>query len=76
MKLWVAVTQDEYELPVAVADTARELAEMLGVKTMTVVSDVSRYRRKHIKTRFRCVEVEDDGDIQPVKRRKAPQKPF
>lgn len=76
MKLWVAVTQDEYELPVAVADTARELAEMFGVKTMTVISDVSRYRRKQMKTRFRCVDVEDDGDIQPVKRRKAPQKPF
>ena len=64
MKMWVAVTQDEYELPVAVADTARELAEAMGVKTMTVVSSVSRKRRQKTKTnrgakrRYYCVEVD------------------
>lgn len=30
--LWVAVTPDELELPIAVADTARELTAMLGLK--------------------------------------------
>ena len=28
--IWLAVEADEYELPIAVADTAKELGEMLG----------------------------------------------
>jgi hypothetical protein len=31
MKLYMAVTTDEYELPLAVTDTAVELARMYGV---------------------------------------------
>lgn len=30
--LWMAVTPDEYELPIAVADAAMELGRMLGMK--------------------------------------------
>ena len=29
--LYIACTNDEYELPIAVADTATELAQMVGV---------------------------------------------
>ena len=29
--LWLAVTTDKYELPIAVADTAAELSRMLGL---------------------------------------------
>ena len=36
--LWMAVTADEYELPLAVADTARELGEIYGLKAKTIVS--------------------------------------
>lgn len=32
MTLWLAVTPDKYELPIAVADTAVELGKMLGLK--------------------------------------------
>ena len=31
MKLYMAVTNDEYELPVAVADSKTELANMTGI---------------------------------------------
>lgn len=34
--LYVATTHDKYELPIAVADSTRELAEMLGVKRETI----------------------------------------
>ena len=34
--LWMCVEADEYELPLAVADTAKELGEMLGVQEATV----------------------------------------
>ena len=35
---WMIVTNDEYELPIVVCDTARELAEYLGLKPNTVYS--------------------------------------
>lgn len=36
--LWMAVTADEYELPICVADTARELGEKYGVTADTVIT--------------------------------------
>ena len=41
--IWIAVEADKYELPIAIADTARELGEMIGVDTKTVMS--SEYRK-------------------------------
>ena len=40
--LWMCVTADEYELPLAVADTARELAEMWGTNQHNVETFVSK----------------------------------
>lgn len=40
--LWMCVEADEYELPLIVADSARELAEMVGLSVDTVT--VSAYR--------------------------------
>lgn len=34
--VWMAVTADKFELPIVVKDTARELAEYLGISTETV----------------------------------------
>lgn len=35
MTLWLKVTNDKYELPLAVADTKKELAKMLGLKSIS-----------------------------------------
>ena len=43
--LWLAVTADEYELPLAVENTAAELARRLGVSEDTV--RVMEYRGKN-----------------------------
>lgn len=43
--LWLAVTADEYELPLAVEDTAAALARRLGVSGNTV--RVVEYRGKN-----------------------------
>ena len=43
--LWMAVTADEYELPLAVEDTAAALARRLGVSEETV--RVIEYRGKN-----------------------------
>lgn len=40
--LWLAVTPDQYELPLAVADTAEQLAAMFGLTRGSVISLVSK----------------------------------
>lgn len=42
--LWLAVEADEYELPLAVADTAEELGIIFGIKKNTVINCVLRNR--------------------------------
>ena len=56
MTLYMKVTKDEYELPVAVADSKKELARMVG-------RDVSGIYRTFAEGRKSCyveVEIEDD----------------
>lgn len=70
--LWMAVTADEYELPLAVEDTAAALARRLGVSEDTV--RVMEYRGKNERyrktrkgpmpgfgTRYKVRKVEVDG---------------
>ncbi len=55
------VTDDEYELPVAIANTMKELAQILGVKKDTISGCISRYNRglaSH--SAYRKVEIDDD----------------
>ena len=55
MHVYLKTTLDEYELPVAVADTARELAEMVGTSQSVIYSSISHKYRGYYK-----VEIEDD----------------
>lgn len=63
-QLWLEVTQDEYELPLRVADTARALAQMCGTSVNNVVSTASHYKAgRHQNTKFRSVPYyEEDLD--------------
>lgn len=61
MIIWMEVTRDRYELPVAVADSATELAKMAGVKPQSIMEHTCKAARGKIKRqRFVKVEVEDD----------------
>ena len=40
--LWLAVTADEYELPLAVCDTSKELGALYGIQGTTVRCLVDR----------------------------------
>lgn len=40
--LWMAVEADEYELPIAVADSARELGEIFGLKKDVIMTSALR----------------------------------
>lgn len=67
MTLYMAVTADEYELPLAVCELPSTLARKLGRSVESVSSELSRIRRgrNEVNGRFRGyilkeVEVSDD----------------
>lgn len=44
--VYMKITKDKYELPVAVANSAVELARMLGIQTEVIYSSMSHAREK------------------------------
>lgn len=61
MVLWIAITADKYELPLIVADTPEELAQLAGVAVGSVRSCYSRYKNgRRKKSRYICVEIPDE----------------
>ena len=60
---YLLVTQDKYELPLAVCDTAAELGAMLGVAATTIRSAAYRAERGWYKhPRYRRVPKEGKDD--------------
>jgi len=59
MTLYMKVTRDEYELPVAVAETKAELARMLG-RTRESVQSAFNHAKKYKHPIYVVVEVDDD----------------
>lgn len=59
--IWMQVTPDEYELPMLVADTANELAQMIGVSKSTIKSSELKYRTGQYKkgNKYKIVCVRD-----------------
>ena len=55
MTLFLRVTLDKYELPIAVAESKKELARILGLTRQTVLTYYARNQRGFIE-----VEVEDE----------------
>lgn len=49
--LYVAYTNDEYELPVAVEDTAIELAQKVGISIDSLYSMLSRHQGNYYKVK-------------------------
>lgn len=61
MTLYLRVTNDEYELPMAVADSPSELALMLGLKRQTLWSIFSRVRKGEYRYKiYQIVEIEEE----------------
>ena len=58
--VWAKVTLDEYELPVAIADTAVELAKMTHAPLGTIYTEWYCYRKGLVKkTPWRKIEIDD-----------------
>ena len=62
MTLWMEVTMDEYELPVAVASSVEELARKIGKTTNNIYSAIYKAKVRGYRSRYVKVEVEDDKE--------------
>lgn len=62
-RLYMMVTTDEYELPLAVAETARELADMVGVKVNSIYTSMSHHKAGDLaKTPYVKVDLTTKGE--------------
>lgn len=60
-RVWIKVTKDELRLPMAMADTAAELAKICGTTTNAICSSVSHAKRGDLKSSsYECIEIEED----------------
>lgn len=66
MTIYMMTTKDEYELPLAVADSVGELAKMTGVNPRKITYSLSKAKTRKPKRQFgrtwHKVEVEDSND--------------
>ncbi|MBE5957725.1 MAG: hypothetical protein E7254_02535 [Lachnospiraceae bacterium] len=61
MNVWMKIEKDKYELPVAVANTAQELANICGTNVHSVMSIVSKTKKGIIKKpTYIKVEIEEE----------------
>lgn len=60
MVLYMKVTNDKYQLPVAVADTAKELAKLFNTTPNVISASISRQRAGKGKGTYYRVEVDDE----------------
>lgn len=67
MVVYLACSKDRLALPIAVADTAEELARLAGVKVGTVRSEIARFKSGKLhgqrNQRFFRIEIEEDDDV-------------
>ena len=60
--IYMKVTRDKYRLPVAVADSAKELAWICGVSVDAIYSCISRRKKGEWDGSYLRVKVEDDEE--------------
>ena len=61
--VYMAVTQDKYELPIAWAESAWEFARMLGVDVTSILHAVGwREKNPRKKSKYKLVWVSDSDD--------------
>ena len=61
-ELWMLVTSDQYELPLMIADTVRELSQKSGISVSAIRSGANRYRDgKMHRSQYHRVSLEE-GD--------------
>lgn len=62
MKLYMAITQDKYALPIAISESCRGLERQLGLKASSIASYIYHIKSGRIKTKYpRYISVEIEG---------------
>ncbi|MDD3394879.1 MAG: hypothetical protein PHG19_09600 [Anaerotignum sp.] len=64
MKLYMAITQDKYGLPLALSESCRGLERQLGLKASTIASYIYHIKSGRLKTRYPryiLVEIEEES---------------
>jgi hypothetical protein len=56
------VTKDEYELPMAIADTPTELANLVGTTRAAIHSQIGRAKKSGKRCRYVKVILDDDEE--------------
>jgi DNA-binding CsgD family transcriptional regulator len=62
MIIWMKVTNDEYELPIAIADSRSKLARKLGIKPNTIATAIHRAKKDGSRQQFVEVVIDDDDE--------------
>lgn len=60
--VWLKVTIDKYELPVAVADSSAELARICGTTAQSIQSSMSHAKHDGRRSPYRKIRVEIDDE--------------
>ena len=58
--VYMKVSDDKYELPIAIANSASELARILGIKTEVIYSAMSHARKHGYRTSYLKVAIGDE----------------
>ncbi len=61
MIIWMLVSEDEYELPLKIADSRNELARLCGVTPNDISSAISHAKARGTRSRYVKVEVNDES---------------
>lgn len=60
MTVWMLVTSDKYELPIMWEESARKLADRIGIPRNYIHSAISNAKKKHQRCKYVKVEVEEE----------------
>lgn len=60
--IYMLVTKDKYELPLAVADSAEELGRILGIPSSRIRTAMSKARERGYRSRYVRVEYQGKED--------------
>lgn len=60
--VYMAHTLDKYELPIAVADTVGELAQLCGTSKSTILSAITHEKHNEIRGRYKKIIIDEEGE--------------
>ena len=60
--VYMKVTRDEYEFPIAIADSVTELAEILGVAPMTISSAICHANQRNGNSAYKKVNISEEDN--------------